>query len=436
MRLKLVIPGVLCAASLLHADDYPELFRQAADDTRNGNFDAAILKYKTALEIRPGAPEALNNLAVSYYQVHKYGEAFDLASKIWRNHPELKSAALIAGMAAVQLNRPKDAIAPLEALLSSDPSNRDALLGLASAHFASNDLEHAADIYQREIAAAPKDANAWYGLAICYERLAEDASRKLSRMPRGSHYSKQLLAEYLQSAGNAKLAAEAFGESDASTSAASPEAERQYETARDLADKSRNAFEHFIDLAPDSWQAAVFLGDVERQHGKLTEALAHYQKAADAQPGNPAPLLGLGTTYWEMGDFPHAAACLRDALKANPHATQAIFELGNIAVRQHREAEAIPLLEQYLVAQPNALAARADLGRAYSHLGQYDKAAVELTKASEADERGDVHYQLSIALRKLGRIAEADAALKQSTAIREAQLQHEERQHSAAPRYQ
>ncbi|MCU1293460.1 MAG: tetratricopeptide repeat protein [Bryobacterales bacterium] len=431
MKLKFAICCLLLyAVSFVRADDYAELFRQAADDTRVGNFEGAILKYRTALEIRPGAPEALNNLAVTYYQVHKYSEAFDIASRIWQSHPELKSAALIAGMAAVQCNRPKDAIAPFEALLSSEPFNRDALLGLASAHFASNELQEAVDIYQREIALAPKDSNAWYGLAICYERLAENASRKLSQMPGGSSYSKRLLAEYLQNAGNSKLAKEAFGASEVPTSAASPDAEHQYQIARDLADKSRNAFEQFINLAPDSWQAAVFLGDVERQHGKPTEALAQYQKAADAQPGNPAPLLGLGTAYWEMGDFDRATSCLREVLTANPRSTQAIFELANIAVRQHREAEAIPLLEQYLTAQPDALAARADLGRAYSHLGQYEKAAIELAKAAPADERGDVHYQLSIALRKLGRIDEADAALKHSAAIREAQLQREQRLHS------
>jgi tetratricopeptide (TPR) repeat protein len=425
---------ILCylalAGAAFPADDYVDLFRQAATDTQQGNYEQAIQKYKAALAIRPGAPEALNNLAVMYYQVHRYSDALDIASQIWQSHRELRSAALIAGMAAVQCNRPKDAIAPLETLLSSDPANRDGLLALASAHFAVNELPEAAEVYSREIAISPKDSNAWYGLAVCYERMAENASKKLSQMPRGSGYSKRLLAEYLQSTGDTRLAAEAFGESEANTSAASPEAERQYQLARDLADKSRNAFGHFVNLAPDSWQAAVFFGDVERQHGNLVAAIAHYGKAAEAQPGSPAPLLGLGTVYWEMGDFNRATSCLRKTLQLNPRSPQAIFELANIAVRRHEETEAIPLLEEYLAAQPDALAARADLGRAYAHLGQYKKAVVELTKAAEADERGDIHYQLSISLRKLGRTQEADAALKKSTEIRKSQLIREQRLHA------
>ncbi len=286
-------------------------------------------------------------------------------------------------------------------------------------------------IYEREIALTPSDSNAWYGVAICYERMAEEASKKLSQIPGGSGYSKRLLAEYFQSAGDTKLAAEAFGEAQVYTSTSSPEAERQYQRARNLADNSRNAFERFVNLAPDSWQAAVFLGDVDRQHGDFVSALAHYNKAAGEQPHDQAPLLGLGTVYWEMGDFERATSCLREALQLNPQSQQAIFELANIAVRRHQEAEAIPLLNRYLTTQPDALAAHADLGRAYAHLGQYDNAVAELTKATDSDERGDIHYQLSIALRKLGRTQEADSALKKSKEIREFHLKREQRLHAA-----
>ena len=409
----------------VHADDYADLFRKAAAYTQQGKYEEAIVEYKAALAIRPGAPEALNNLAVMYYEVGKYPDAFDVASKIWKDHLELKSAALITGMAAVQLNRAKEAIAPLERLIAEDPRNRDALLGLASARFALNQFAEAAQIYDKETAYVPDDSKAWYGLAICYEKMAEDASKQLSRTPGGAAYSRRLLAEYLQSAGDDKLAAAAFGDSAALAGSSSKEALERYEDARRFAEKSRIAFERFVSLAPDSWQTAVFLGDVDRQHGKLVSALAHYQKAADEQPKNPAPLLGLGTTYWEMGNFDRAAACLKQTLALNPNVHQALFELANIAVRRHAESEAIPLLKQYLAAQPDALAAHADLGRAYLHLGQYQSAATELARAAESDERGEVHYQLSIALRKLGRLADADSAMKKSTEIREAQLKRE-----------
>ncbi len=416
---------LLLIASLPQGNTYDTLFRNAASDSAQGKYDQAIAQYKAALALRPGAPEALNNLAVMYYAVHDFANAYKVASGIWREHPELKAAALITGLAAIQINQPRDAIAPLNTLIASDKTNRDALLGLASAHLALGELPQAARIYEQETAYQPDDFKAWYGKAICYERMAESASRRLARIPGGAAYSKRLLGEYLQSAGDEKLAREAFGESAVASGSAAARAE--YQTARALADQARNAFERMVTLAPDSWQTEVFLGDVDRQHGNLVSALAHYKKASEAESQNSAALLGMGTAYWELGDFEHASVCLRETLKLNPHAQQALFELGNIAVRRHHDAEAIPLLTLYLASQPDALAAHADLGRAYLHLKQYSEAVPELETASEADESGDIHYQLSVALKQLGRTKDAQLAMEKSKTIREAQLARQRR---------
>jgi tetratricopeptide (TPR) repeat protein len=421
---------LLCLLGLValgRADHYDSLFRQAAELSAGGKYDQAIEAYQAALRLRPGAAEALNNLAVMYYAAHRYAEAFSAAAGIWKAHPEMESAALITGMSAVQCNRPQDALAPLESLLAKDPGNRDAVLALASAQIALNQPGEAVRLYQRQTNRAPGDTDAWYGLAICYERMAEEASHKLSRMPGGAGYSKRLLGEFLSSMGDTRLAREAFGESLAAPVAETSAAASQYAEALDLAGKSRQAFERFVSLAPDSWQADLFRGDVERQHGALPEALELYRKAAAQQPENPAPLLGMGTVYWELGQFDDAEKCLRDTLRLNSRSEQAAFELANIAVRRHQYEEAIPLLQKYLSARPDALAARADLGLAYFHTGRFGNAVEELSKSLDSDEKGDIHYQLSIALRKLGRAEEADVALRRSIEIREAALKREQR---------
>ena len=173
MTFRKALGSILLGAHLLGADRYADLCKEAASLSQQGNYDAAIQNYKAALSIRPGAPEALNNLAVMYYSSRRYAEAFKITSALWPQHPELRSAALIAGMAAVQCNQPQRAIAPLEKLLAEDPTNRDAVLALASARIALGDLNAAAAIYKRQTTESPKDSDAWYGLAHCYEEMAE-----------------------------------------------------------------------------------------------------------------------------------------------------------------------------------------------------------------------------------------------------------------------
>ena len=71
------------------------------------------------------------------------------------------------------------------------------------------------------------------------------------------------------------------------------------------------------------------------------------------------------------------------------------------------------------------------MGRAYLHLEKFEDAARELRLALPADIQGEIHYQLSIALRKLGRLQEADETLHKSTEIRHNELQREQHLHSA-----
>ena len=430
-RLCLFLIAVLLSHGLFGAGSYESLFRQAAELSSQRKYAEAIQCYQAALRIRPEAPEALNNLAVMYYALGDYKQAWETTAQLAHGPEEFPSADLVAGLSAVRIGIPAKAIEPLERVLKREPANRDALLGLASAHVALRQLPEAAAIYQQQIKLSSNDSIAWYGLAICNERMAEAASKSLAEMPGGRAYSKRLLGEFLLSRGDERLAQEAFGESATSDSAESPEAARQFEKAKSLAEASRSAFLRFLQIAPDSWQSHLFIGDLNRQHRKFTDSLVEYQKAAAAQPQDPGPPLGIGTVYWELGDFDRARHYLQQALHLDPTLMTAVFELANIDVRRHRDSEAIPLLERYLKAQPDALSARADLGRAYLHLEKFEDAARELRLALPADLQGEIHYQLSIALRKLGRLQEADETLHKSTEIRHNELQREQHLHSA-----
>src|SRR5215467_11864914 len=79
---QLVVVCLLPGGGILQADEYTDLFQKAAAYGSQGKYQQAILVYQAVLKIRPGAPEALNNLAVMYYEAHDYRKAFDTASPI------------------------------------------------------------------------------------------------------------------------------------------------------------------------------------------------------------------------------------------------------------------------------------------------------------------------------------------------------------------
>src|SRR4051812_1766367 len=114
MKVWIVALCGLLATLVCLGDNYTGLCQEAAELSQRQDYQGAIAKYREALAIRPGAPEALNNLAVMFYQVGRYPEALHITGKLWRTHPELPSAALVAGMAAVQCNRSSEAIEPLQ----------------------------------------------------------------------------------------------------------------------------------------------------------------------------------------------------------------------------------------------------------------------------------------------------------------------------------
>ena len=430
--MRWAVPIVLCVGLVnsSSAQSYEELFRQAGELSVKGDYEGAIAKFQSALKLRPDAPEAMSNLGVMYHQAGRYRDAVQTMEQVLRTSPDLFPAQLILGLDLIRLDRPKDAIPHLERALKLSPTSREAALGLAAAYVAENRLQEAAGIYEAQTRSAAANLESWYGLALCYERMAEAASRRLSHAPGGAVLSKRFLAEFLTDRGEIRLAEETMREA-ASLDAREPSAEARqaYQDARLLAGRSRDAFEKLVDIAPDAWQSKLFLADLSRQQRKFPEAVANYEAAERALPRSPGPKMGLATVYWELGQFDKSEQYLHEVLKLSPNSPQALFELGNIRVRQRREEEAIPLLTAFLASEPDSLSACADLGRAYLHLGRDAQAAVWLEKALPIDEKGDIHYQLATVLKKLGRQPEADEALRVSKLLRTRALERQERLH-------
>ena len=143
----------------------------------------------------------------------------------------------------------------------------------------------------------------------------------------------------------------------------------------------------------------------------------------------PAPPTALGRTaesrrpdepdaVHKPGDLGEALEHYRAALAEKPADPELLGNVGQILVAMNRPAEALPFLERAVEAEPFSLVARFDLAVAYGRSGKLKEAVEQyetLARSGDTDIR--VQHNLGLALRQLGRNAEAAAAFERATAL-------------------
>jgi len=173
------------------------LFREARSDFMKGDYSAAARTYERLVALQPNSAEALSNLGVAYHMAGRIPQAVDTLQRALRLNASLVPANLILGIDLVQMGKAEQAIPSLQKVLQHDSTNRDALLALASSYFALQRFDQAAEVYRRHTTIHPKDADAWYGLGLCFEHIGEATARRLSEVGKDSAYHYRLVGEFL-----------------------------------------------------------------------------------------------------------------------------------------------------------------------------------------------------------------------------------------------
>jgi tetratricopeptide (TPR) repeat protein len=110
-----------------------------------------------------------------------------------------------------------------------------------------------------------------------------------------------------------------------------------------------------------------------------------------------------------------AEAAFERELKLDPHNALAMYKLGGMQVERARPEKGLPMLETAVRQNPSLIDAYYYLGKAQALLGQTDAAIANLKKVVDGEASAHIveyaWYQLARIHRKLGRQAEADAAL-------------------------
>jgi predicted Zn-dependent protease len=195
--------------------------------------------------------------------------------------------------------------------------------------------------------------------------------------------------------------------------------ESRYWRARAATELALAAFKQ-LDRLPDSRERREVRATLALSQRRYTDAIAELTAARSFAPQDPGLLDDLGTAYYSAREFDKAVETLRPLLTANPDDARLMTLVGDSLLQLQRVDEALPLLQRAADRERTDPMPRLALGRAYLQKGEF-AAAVPLIESQLAqDHDGSLHVQLARAYSGLGQRDKAEALLKQSQTIQQA----------------
>jgi Flp pilus assembly protein TadD len=207
---------------------------------------------------------------------------------------------------------------------------------------------------------------------------------------------------------------------------ASENAEASYWLERTYQAQGAEAYARLEESFPDSWRTHELRAEGYAIRSDLRNALKEFQAALELGPNEPEVHEALGEVYLDHLENDAAQSELEKTLALDPSRTHALYLLGRVYVQKKDNEKALPYLERAVRLRPNLAEANSLLGTAYLRLGQFANAISSLEKAASSDHYGNVHYQLSVAYRKLGQPERARKELSRSQDLRRGYLEHDQ----------
>lgn len=450
---------------------------QGAAAMEAGRFDEAAAIYAEVVASRPRDAGLLMNLGMARYMAGQPAEAAEVLKRALAIDGTLAPASLFLGASLLDLDRAREALAPLQRAVAALPKNPDARDLLARANLALERHADAATHYRALTELQAENPKAWYGLARSYEGIAERAFTKLQETAPGSPLVDVLLADVLvaqqkypealaiyRAALDAKVPVgglheaaaavyELAGKPDwaAAERAKAPRPSASACTAKPiecdfLAGRTRQALAAARRLAtapglywtvraanslatealaaleslPPSIELHLIRAEIAQARGRHTDAVTELKAALAMRPGDPDIRVALAESLAVARNFDEALPLLQELRAAQPDSAFLLYLLGNVYLQSQQVDTALPLLEQAVQRDPALVGARAALGRAYSQAGRLPDAIPHLEASLEADTDGSLHLLLGRAYQATSKPDQARAALEQYKKLQQA----------------
>jgi tetratricopeptide (TPR) repeat protein len=196
----------------------------------------------------------------------------------------------------------------------------------------------------------------------------------------------------------------------AQVSAPSRTPEALYWTCRAYARLARQATEKLAALPPSPEQHQM-LARAYTELAQRSEAISELREAARLAGSDPLIRQQLARALWTDRKYDEAIEILLPLVAANPEQPELQFELGDALFSQGKPEDAVGHLQKAVTLAPDLLPAQAKLGELLLETGDAAAAVPHLERAASLDRDGSIHYQLSVAYRRLGKPELASHAL-------------------------
>ena len=169
----------------------------------------------------------------------------------------------------------------------------------------------------------------------------------------------------------------------------------------------------------DAWAAHNNLGGFLVEQGQADEALAHFRRAVELQPGFAKAQYNLGAALREKGQMDEAIVHLQTAVDIQPNYVEARNSLARALGQKGEWDGAMEHLERSLAIDPDQAEAHNNLANVLWQKGRLGQAAAEYEKALALHpDYAAAHFNLGEVLREAGEIREAIAHYRRALEIR------------------
>jgi len=236
-----------------------------------------------------------------------YDEAIGLAEAGLEQHPNHSGFLYLKGIGLEQNGEIEQARYSYQGALQFDPKNQDIHLALANLYYNRGQFLYAALSFKDAVTLNPGDINGRYMQGLSFFNAGE-WSRAASAWESLLHYQKDhRLVKNLLPEAYYILAIEYNRTSEYS--------------------RSRFAFDNAMRTNPNTYiwlpEALRILGKHYREQAMYRESFTAYQEVIELRPKDSGAYLGLGITYWAIGENMMARGAWEKSLELNPENNEA-----------------------------------------------------------------------------------------------------------------